>query len=69
MLVDDPLRDLDDGAFFVGGRFSEQAFGLLGGAAFVVHEQNAIAGLTNKVLSQVADKTMNAFPGALPGAQ
>ncbi len=34
-----------------------------------VHEQNAIAGLTNKVLGKIADKTMAAFPGALPGAQ
>ena len=34
-----------------------------------VHEQNAIAGLANKVLGRVADKTMVAFPDALPGAQ
>jgi len=34
-----------------------------------VHEQNAIAGLTNKVLARIADKAMAAFPGALPGAQ
>ncbi len=34
-----------------------------------VHEQNAIAGLTNKVLCKIADKAMAAFPDALPGAQ
>lgn len=34
-----------------------------------VHEQNAIAGLTNKVLARVADRSMAAFPGALEGAQ
>ena len=34
-----------------------------------VHEQNAIAGLTNRVLARVADKAMTAFPGALPGAE
>ncbi len=34
-----------------------------------LHEQNAIAGLTNRVLAKVADKAMVAFPGALPGAQ
>ena len=34
-----------------------------------VHEQNAIAGLTNKVLGKVADKAMAAFPDSLPGAQ
>jgi UDP-N-acetylglucosamine--N-acetylmuramyl-(pentapeptide) pyrophosphoryl-undecaprenol N-acetylglucosamine transferase len=34
-----------------------------------VHEQNAIAGLTNRVLARLADKTMTAFPQALPGAE
>jgi UDP-N-acetylglucosamine--N-acetylmuramyl-(pentapeptide) pyrophosphoryl-undecaprenol N-acetylglucosamine transferase len=34
-----------------------------------VHEQNAIAGLTNRVLAAVADKTMTAFPAALKGAE
>jgi UDP-N-acetylglucosamine--N-acetylmuramyl-(pentapeptide) pyrophosphoryl-undecaprenol N-acetylglucosamine transferase len=34
-----------------------------------VHEQNAIAGLTNRVLAQLADKAMTAFPQALPGAE
>jgi UDP-N-acetylglucosamine--N-acetylmuramyl-(pentapeptide) pyrophosphoryl-undecaprenol N-acetylglucosamine transferase len=31
----------------------------------VVHEQNAVAGLTNRVLAEVADKVLVAFPGAL----
>lgn len=34
-----------------------------------VHEQNAIAGLANRVLATVSDKTMVAFPGALKGAE
>lgn len=34
----------------------------------VVHEQNSIAGLTNKVLSKLADKNLVAFPDALPKA-
>jgi UDP-N-acetylglucosamine--N-acetylmuramyl-(pentapeptide) pyrophosphoryl-undecaprenol N-acetylglucosamine transferase len=34
-----------------------------------VHEQNAIAGLTNRILAGVADKTMSAFPQALKGAE
>ena len=34
----------------------------------VVHEQNAIAGLANRVLAQVADKVLVAFPGALRNA-
>jgi len=34
-----------------------------------VHEQNAIAGLANRVLAGVADKAMAAFPGALKNAE
>ncbi len=34
-----------------------------------IHEQNSIAGLANKVLSRLADRVLQAFPGALPGAQ
>lgn len=34
----------------------------------VVHEQNSIAGLTNKVLAKLADSNLVAFPQALPSA-
>jgi UDP-N-acetylglucosamine--N-acetylmuramyl-(pentapeptide) pyrophosphoryl-undecaprenol N-acetylglucosamine transferase len=34
-----------------------------------LHEQNAIAGLTNRLLAQVSDKVMVAFPEALKGAE
>lgn len=34
-----------------------------------LHEQNAIAGLTNRVLAQVSDKVMVAFPDALKGGE
>jgi len=34
-----------------------------------VHEQNAIAGLANRVLAGVADHAMTAFPDALSGAE
>lgn len=34
-----------------------------------VHEQNAIAGLVNRVLAGVADKAMAAFPGSLKNAE
>jgi UDP-N-acetylglucosamine--N-acetylmuramyl-(pentapeptide) pyrophosphoryl-undecaprenol N-acetylglucosamine transferase len=34
-----------------------------------LHEQNAVAGLANRVLSGIADKVMVAFPGALKGAE
>jgi UDP-N-acetylglucosamine--N-acetylmuramyl-(pentapeptide) pyrophosphoryl-undecaprenol N-acetylglucosamine transferase len=32
----------------------------------VVHEQNAVAGLTNKILAKMADKVLFAFPSAFP---
>src|SRR2546423_11416057 len=38
------------------------------GKPLVVHEQNAIAGLANKVLAGVADRVLCAFPGALKRA-
>ena len=34
-----------------------------------LHEQNAIAGLANRVLAGISDKVMVAFPGALKGAE
>ncbi|MGH8725437.1 MAG: undecaprenyldiphospho-muramoylpentapeptide beta-N-acetylglucosaminyltransferase [Burkholderiales bacterium] len=34
-----------------------------------LHEQNAVAGLANRVLAQISDKVMVAFPGALKGAE
>ena len=34
-----------------------------------VHEQNAVAGLTNRILAGIADKAMSAFPQALKGAE
>jgi UDP-N-acetylglucosamine--N-acetylmuramyl-(pentapeptide) pyrophosphoryl-undecaprenol N-acetylglucosamine transferase len=34
-----------------------------------LHEQNAVAGLANRVLARLGDKVMVAFPGALKGAE
>ncbi len=34
-----------------------------------IHEQNAVAGLTNRLLANVADKAMVAFPGTLKHAE
>lgn len=34
----------------------------------VLHEQNAIAGLANRVLARLARRRMTGFPGALPGS-
>ncbi|ERK12382.1 N-acetylglucosamine transferase [Pantoea sp. AS-PWVM4] len=38
------------------------------GIPVVLHEQNGIAGLTNKWLAKIASKVMQAFPGAFPNA-
>ncbi|HET7764182.1 MAG TPA: undecaprenyldiphospho-muramoylpentapeptide beta-N-acetylglucosaminyltransferase [Burkholderiales bacterium] len=38
------------------------------GRPLVIHEQNSVAGLANRVLAAVADRSLCAFPGALKGA-
>lgn len=35
----------------------------------VIHEQNSVAGLTNRLLSRIASRTLYAFPGAFAGEQ
>ncbi len=47
---------------FVTGPGGVAAFIL--GRALLIHEQNAVAGLTNRLLARIADKVMAAFPGA-----
>lgn len=39
------------------------------GASLVLHEQNAVAGLSNRLLARIASRVLCAFPGALPGAE
>ncbi len=39
------------------------------GKSLVLHEQNSVAGLVNKILSSVADRVFTAFPGVLKNAQ
>jgi UDP-N-acetylglucosamine--N-acetylmuramyl-(pentapeptide) pyrophosphoryl-undecaprenol N-acetylglucosamine transferase len=39
------------------------------GRPLAIHEQNSVAGLANKVLARLADRVLQAFPDALPGAQ
>lgn len=41
----------------------------LAGLPLVIHEQNAIAGTTNKLLSKIASKVLCAFEGALPKSE
>ncbi|SDV49590.1 undecaprenyldiphospho-muramoylpentapeptide beta-N-acetylglucosaminyltransferase [Chitinasiproducens palmae] len=40
----------------------------LSGRPLVLHEQNSIAGLANRVLAKLARRVLVAFPDALPGA-
>lgn len=49
---------------FPGGLMSS-----LLGVPLVLHEQNSVAGLANRVLSRVADRVLVAFPETLPGAE
>ncbi|MBD8513074.1 undecaprenyldiphospho-muramoylpentapeptide beta-N-acetylglucosaminyltransferase [Photobacterium sp. 2_MG-2023] len=37
------------------------------GIPVILHEQNAVAGLTNRWLSRIAASVLQAFPGAFPG--
>ncbi|BCN23209.1 undecaprenyldiphospho-muramoylpentapeptide beta-N-acetylglucosaminyltransferase [Vibrio alfacsensis] len=41
----------------------------MSGIPVVLHEQNAVAGLTNQWLSKIAKKVFQAFPGAFPHAE
>lgn len=38
------------------------------GIPLVIHEQNAVAGTTNRILSRFATRVLQAFPGAFPSA-
>ena len=42
---------------------------VLAGKPLVLHEQNSVAGLANKVLAGVADRVFTAFPGVLKKGQ
>lgn len=43
--------------------------GVLAGKALVLHEQNSVAGMANRVLARVADRVFSAYPQALPKAE
>ena len=43
--------------------------GVLCGKPLVLHEQNSVAGMANKVLAGVADRVFTAFPGVFRNAQ
>ncbi|NIP73397.1 MAG: undecaprenyldiphospho-muramoylpentapeptide beta-N-acetylglucosaminyltransferase [Gammaproteobacteria bacterium] len=39
------------------------------GRPLCIHEQNAVAGLTNRILARVADRVLQAFPDSFPAAR
>ncbi|MDP5208984.1 undecaprenyldiphospho-muramoylpentapeptide beta-N-acetylglucosaminyltransferase [Microbulbifer sp. 2205BS26-8] len=41
----------------------------LSGRPLIIHEQNAVAGTTNKLLSRIANRVLEAFPSGLPQAR
>jgi UDP-N-acetylglucosamine--N-acetylmuramyl-(pentapeptide) pyrophosphoryl-undecaprenol N-acetylglucosamine transferase len=41
----------------------------LSGKPLVIHEQNAVAGLTNRVLARLARRVLEAFPDSFPSAR
>lgn len=42
---------------------------VLAGIPLVLHEQNSVAGLANRVLAKVADRVLSGFPQVLPNAE
>lgn len=46
--------------------FPGSIMAFLGGKPLVLHEQNAVAGTANKVISKLAKRVLMAFPNALP---
>lgn len=55
----------------LGGYISFPAgmMSVLLGKPLILHEQNSVAGMVNKVLAGVADRVFTAFPGVLPKAE
>lgn len=39
------------------------------GRPLIIHEQNAVAGTTNRLLARVASRVLEAFPSGLPGGE
>lgn len=63
------LAEVKPDAVLGMGGFASGPGGLaawLKGIPVLVHEQNAIPGLTNKILAKLAKRVMEAFPGAFP---
>jgi UDP-N-acetylglucosamine--N-acetylmuramyl-(pentapeptide) pyrophosphoryl-undecaprenol N-acetylglucosamine transferase len=64
------LRHRPDVVLGMGGyiTFPGGMMAVLLNRPLVIHEQNSIAGMSNKVLAQVADRVLSGFPDVLKGA-
>ncbi|MBR9909075.1 MAG: undecaprenyldiphospho-muramoylpentapeptide beta-N-acetylglucosaminyltransferase [Gammaproteobacteria bacterium] len=65
------LQQIDPDAVLGFGGFASGPGGVaawLLGKPLLIHEQNAVAGTTNRWLARLASKTLAAFPGSLAGA-
>jgi UDP-N-acetylglucosamine--N-acetylmuramyl-(pentapeptide) pyrophosphoryl-undecaprenol N-acetylglucosamine transferase len=60
-----------DAVVGLGGYISFPAglMAVLLGKPLVLHEQNSVAGMANKVLAKVADRVFTAFPSVMPQAE
>ncbi|HET7921974.1 MAG TPA: undecaprenyldiphospho-muramoylpentapeptide beta-N-acetylglucosaminyltransferase, partial [Gammaproteobacteria bacterium] len=66
------LRRLRPGAVLGMGGFASGPGGLaarLAGFPLLLHEQNTVPGLTNRVLSRLAQRVMEGFPGSFPASR
>lgn len=66
------IRDYQPNAVLGMGGYVSGPGGIaakLCGVPVILHEQNAVAGLTNKWLAKVAKRVLQAFPGAFTDAQ
>ena len=64
-------RNRPDVVVGLGGyiTFPAGMMAVLLGKPLVLHEQNAVAGMANRVLARVADRVFTAFPDVMPTAQ
>lgn len=66
------VRRLDPDLVLGFGGFASGPGGVaarLAGRPLIIHEQNAVAGTTNRLLAKIATRTLTAFPNVFAGAE
>ena len=66
------LRELSPDLVLGMGGYATGPGGLaarLLGKPLVIHEQNAVPGLTNRLLARIATRVLEAFPGSFPASR